>query len=135
MKNTNAVGLALDHCQAWSNHDWDKARKALADDVKVTAMTTMPCAPKTDLDGPDAYMDGLRAFAGTVVPGTLQIDATAGDERNALLQLTVHTAGLPSDRLLCMALACISSTRTTNQGRADRLRRHATLKPWRGRVG
>jgi hypothetical protein len=32
MKNPNAVDLALDHCQAWSNHDWDKARQALADD-------------------------------------------------------------------------------------------------------
>jgi hypothetical protein len=95
MTNSRAVGLALDHCQAWSNHDWDKARKALADDVKVTAMTTMPGAPKTDLDGPDAYMEGLRAFAGTVMPGTLQVNATVGDQRNALLQLTVHTDGPP----------------------------------------
>jgi hypothetical protein len=58
-------------------------------------MTTMPGAPKTDLDGPDAHMEGLRAFAGTVVPGTLQVEASAGDKRNALVQLTVQTDGPP----------------------------------------
>ena len=93
--NSKAVGLALDHCEAWSNHNWDKARSALADDVKVTSTTTMPGAPKTDLDGPDAYMEGLRAFAGTVVPGTLNVKASVGDERNALIQMTVHTDGPP----------------------------------------
>jgi hypothetical protein len=60
MTNSAAVGLAVDHCEGWSNHDWDESREALADDVKVTAMTTMLGAPKTDLDGPDAYMEGLR---------------------------------------------------------------------------
>ena len=93
--NSKAVGLALDHCEAWSNHNWDKARSALADDVKVTSTTTMPGAPKTDLDGPDAYMEGLRAFAGTIVPGTLQVMASAGDERNALVQLTAQMDGPP----------------------------------------
>ena len=93
--NSKAVDLALAHCEAWSNHDWDAARESLADDVKVTATSTMPGAPKTDLDGPEAYMQGLRAFAGTVVPGTLQVDASVGDQRNALVQVTVHTDGPP----------------------------------------
>jgi hypothetical protein len=92
---SKAVDLALAHCKAWSNHDWDTARNALADDVAVTATTTMPGAPNTDLDGPEAYMQGLRAFAGTVVPGTLQVNATVGDERNALVHVTVHTDGPP----------------------------------------
>jgi hypothetical protein len=93
--NSKAVDLALAHCEAWSNHDWDTARKALADDVKVTATTTMQGAPKTDLDGPEAYMEGLRAFAGMIVPGTLQVNASVGDRRNALVHLTVHTDGPP----------------------------------------
>jgi hypothetical protein len=93
--NSKAVDLALAHCEAWSNHDWDAARESLADDVKVTATSTMPGAPKTDLDGPEAYMQGLRAFAGTVVPGTLQVDASVGDQRNALVQVTVQTDGPP----------------------------------------
>jgi hypothetical protein len=94
-RNSKAVDLAVAHCEAWSNHDWESARKALADDVKVTATTTMPGAPKTDLDGPEAYMEGLRAFAGTIVPGTLQVNASVGDQRNALVHLTVHTEGPP----------------------------------------
>ena len=93
--NSRAVDLALAHCEAWSNHDWDEARASLADNVRVSATSTMPGAPKTDLDGPEAYMQGLRAFAGTVVPGTLQVDASVGDQRNALLQVTVHTDGPP----------------------------------------
>jgi hypothetical protein len=93
--NPEAVDLALAHCEAWSKHDWDAARQALAEDVKVTATTTMPGAPKTDLDGPEAYMEGLRAFAGMVVPGTLRVNASVGDERNALLQVTVDSDGPP----------------------------------------
>jgi hypothetical protein len=93
--NSTAVGLALDHCKAWSNQQWLKAREALSDDVKVTSTTTMPGAPKTELDGADAYMEGLRAFAGMVVPGTLELHASVGDELNALMLLTVHTDGPP----------------------------------------
>ena len=93
--NSKAVDLARAHCEAWSNHDWDTAHKALADDVTVTSTTTMPGAPKADLDGPDAYMEGLRAFAEMVVPGTLQVNAGVGDERNALVQVTVQTDGPP----------------------------------------
>jgi hypothetical protein len=93
--NPKAVDLALAHCTAWSNHDWDTSREALADEVTVTATTTMPGAPNTDLAGPDAYMQGLRAFAGTAVPGTLQVNASVGDDRNALLQMSVQTDGPP----------------------------------------
>ena len=97
MKTTNpkAVDLALAHCEAWSNHDWETSREALADEVRVTATTTMPGAPNTDLAGPDAYMQGLRAFAGTVVSGTLRVNASVGDGRNALLQMSVDTDGPP----------------------------------------
>jgi hypothetical protein len=94
-RSSKAVDLALAHCEAWSNHDWDRARKALSDEVKVTATTTMPGAPETVLDGPDAYMEGLQAFAGMVVPGTLQVNAGVGDARNALVQVTVDTDGPP----------------------------------------
>jgi hypothetical protein len=94
-RNPKAVDLALAHCEAWSHHDWDTARNALADNVKVTATTTMPGAPKTSLDGPEAYMEGLRAFAGPILPGTLQVKASIGDERNALVQLTAQMDGPP----------------------------------------
>jgi SnoaL-like domain len=100
-----AVAVARAHVEAWSNHDFDTACKALAPDVRVTATTTQPTPPPTDLTGADAYMVGLTQFAQAVVPGSLRILASAGDERNALLMLTVEVdfgagkATLPGARL------------------------------------
>lgn len=88
-----AVAIARAHVEAWSNHDFDTARDALTPDVKVTATTTNAALPKTDLTGIDAYMQGLIAFAQGVVPGSARVIASLGDERNALLMLTVQTAG------------------------------------------
>jgi SnoaL-like domain len=100
-----AVAIARAHVEAWSNHDFDTARNGLAPDVKVTATTTQPTPPATDLTGVDDYMVGLTQFAQTVVPGSQRILASVGDERNALLMLTVQVdlgagkATLPGARL------------------------------------
>ena len=87
-----AVAVALAHCQAWSNHDFDAARQALAPDVTVTATTTKPIMPPTDLAGAAAYMEGLEAFAAAVVPGSLQELASTGDDHNALVMITVEAS-------------------------------------------
>ena len=100
-----AIAVARAHVEAWSNHDFDTARSALAPDVRVTATTTQPMPPATDLTGADDYMVGLTQFAQAVVPGSLRIIASTGDERNALLTLTVEAdfggrkAILPGARL------------------------------------
>jgi SnoaL-like domain len=100
-----AVAIARAHVEAWSNHDFDAARNGLAPDVRVTATTTQPFPPATDLTGIDNYMTGLTQFAQAVVPGSLRVIASAGDERNALLMLTVDAdfgarkATLPGARL------------------------------------
>ena len=100
-----AVAVARAHVEAWSNHDFDAARSALAPDVRVTAVTTQPVMPSTDLTGAEDYMTGLTQFAQGVVPGSLHILATNGDDRNALLMLTVQAdlgagkATLPGARL------------------------------------
>ena len=100
-----AIAVARAHVEAWSNHDFDTARNGLAADVKVTATTTLPIMPATDLTGVDNYMLGLTQFAQGVVPGSLQVIASVGDERNALLMLTVEAdlggrrATLPTARL------------------------------------
>lgn len=85
-----AVATAIAHCEAWSNHDWETARNMLATDVHVTATTTRPIMPDTNLTGADAYMNGLQQFAGAIVPGSLHVNASVGDGRNALLMLTVQ---------------------------------------------
>ncbi|MGH3029427.1 MAG: hypothetical protein ACRDNE_01425 [Gaiellaceae bacterium] len=46
--------------------------------------------PATDLTGADDYMDGLVEFAGAVAPGSARVLASVGDERIALLMLTVE---------------------------------------------
>jgi SnoaL-like domain len=90
VQTSPAVAAALAHCEAWSNHDWSTARSMLADDVHVTATTTQPIMPDTQLAGADAYMEGLRQFGGAVLPGSLQVYARMGDERNALVLVGVR---------------------------------------------
>src|SRR5258707_9831740 len=85
LHETPAVAIARAHVEAWSNHDFDTAREGLAPDVRVTAITTQPMPPATDLSGADNYMVGLTQFAQAVVPGSLKVIASTGDERNALL--------------------------------------------------
>lgn len=90
-----AVSLARAHVEAWNNHDFPSARLGLAADVHVTAVTTLPGAPPTDLTGIDAYMQGLMYFAQTLRPGSVRELASLGDERNALLMLAGDTTGEP----------------------------------------
>jgi len=104
-RESQAVTVARAHVEAWSNHDYDAARTGLAPDVHVTAITTMAFPPPTDLTGADDYMTGLIQFAQAVVPGSARIIASTGDDRNALIMLTVEAdfgAGkvtLPGSRL------------------------------------
>jgi SnoaL-like domain len=89
-QDSPAVAVARAHAEAWSKHDWAKAREGLAADVHVTVTTTQPTMPATDLTGIEDYMRGLIEFAGAVVPGSARVLSSIGDERNALLMLTVE---------------------------------------------
>ena len=86
---SKAVAVARAHVEAWSNRDYDRARKSLAEDVHVTVTTTQPMLPKTDTTGVDEYMDGLVKFGQVVVPGSARISDAVGDARNAILMVTV----------------------------------------------
>ena len=90
-----AVAVARAHVEAWSNHDFDTARHLLADDVEVTAISTNPALPQTHLTGAGSYMEGLTAYAQPIVPGSVRILASTGDDHNALLTLTMTMAGGP----------------------------------------
>ena len=100
-----AVQIARAHAQAWSNHDLDTARAALADEVKVSVTTTAPIMPPVNTVGIEAYMVGLESFSGAITPGTLQELAAIGDDRNALLLVTAEAdfgfgkTALPQARL------------------------------------
>ena len=92
---SEAVDMAIAHCEAWSRQDWDTARRALADDVTVLTTTTMPGAPRTDTTGADDYMAGLQFFATPILPGSLKVLSSEGDDRNALLHVSVDIDGPP----------------------------------------
>jgi len=90
-----ATAVARAHVDAWGSQDFDQARTLLAPDVRVTATTTAPYPPDTDLTGVDDYMAGLIAYAQPIVPGSLRVLSSVGDDSNALLTLTMTMAGGP----------------------------------------
>ena len=86
-----AVELARAHLEAWTNHNLNKARGNLAEDVQFYS-------PAANLVGIDEYMNGPRGlaqFAKQVAPGSLRIIAATGDDRNALIMYEVRTEGGP----------------------------------------
>jgi hypothetical protein len=87
-QNAAAVAAARAHVEAWARRDYDAAREALADDVRVTAIAADPSFPKTDLNGVEAYMQGLIQYADGIIPGSVEVVEAVGDDRQALL--TVH---------------------------------------------
>jgi SnoaL-like domain len=94
-QDSPAVAAARAHIEAWSRHDWETARKGLASGVTVTATTVDPAPPKVELTGVEDYMHGLIEFAQAVVPGTAHVLTAWGDERRALVTLTVRVAFVP----------------------------------------
>jgi hypothetical protein len=91
MADSAAVALARAHLEAWTNHDLDRARSNLAQDVQFYS-------PAATLSGIDEYFNaprGLSQFARQVVPGSLRILAATGDQKNALIMYEIRTEGGP----------------------------------------
>jgi hypothetical protein len=100
-----ATTVANAHIEAWSNHDFDAARASLADSVKVEVTSTNPALPETHTVGIDDYMTGLVAFTQAVVPGSARVLSTIGDDRNALLLVTVRAKFPPGGEEVCLPAA------------------------------
>jgi hypothetical protein len=88
-QKSKAVSVVLAHIEAWSNHQWDKALKGLAPNVSIFVTTTQPIMADTSSVGVEPYMEGLKAFAGAIEPGSAKILANVGDDRNALVTVAV----------------------------------------------
>jgi len=116
-----AVAVARVYTEAWSNHDWDKAREMVAPDVHVTATSTQPMMPATDLTGIDDYMDGLIKFAGAVEPGSARLIASVGDERNSLILLTVRAAFAPGGPTVTLQSARLAQLDENNKIQAEQV--------------
>jgi hypothetical protein len=89
-RNSAAVAAARAHVEAWGKRDYETAREALANDVWVTVIAADPNFPKTDLNGVEAYMQGLIQFADGVVPGSAEVVEAVGDDTQALLTVNAR---------------------------------------------
>jgi len=86
-QNSAAVAAARAHVEAGDRHDYDAVRAALADDVRLTMVAADPTFPKTELNGVEAYMQGLIQFKDAVLPGSTRVVEAAGDHTQALLTI------------------------------------------------
>jgi hypothetical protein len=96
---SRAVKLARAHVEAWARKDFETARNGLAPKVTVTSSSTNPDIPRADLAGVDDYMQGLILFAQSIVPGSVQVTDSAGDDQYALFMVTTKVDGPPYGKL------------------------------------
>jgi hypothetical protein len=59
----------------------------------------MPGIPRQDLAGVEDYMQGLILFAQSIVPGSVQVTDSTGDDRYALLMVSTKVDGPPYGKL------------------------------------
>src|SRR6516162_2486897 len=74
--DSRAVKLARAHVEAWARKDFETARNGLA-------------------TGVEDYMQGLIMFAQSIVPGSVRVTDSAGDDNYALLMVTTPVDGPP----------------------------------------
>jgi ketosteroid isomerase-like protein len=86
-QNSPAVAAARAYVEAWDRHDLDAARAALSDDVWMTMVAADPSFPRTELNGLEAYMQGLLQSKDAVVPGSTEVVEATGDDTQAILRV------------------------------------------------
>jgi len=91
-----AVEIAIKHVEAFSTHDYDTASSLLADDVHFLLITSIPGFPNpAEGNGVEAFMKALMSGnplipgSFTLVPGSLQVIHSIGDEHQALITVSV----------------------------------------------
>jgi ketosteroid isomerase-like protein len=107
MQDSQAVRIAVAHIEAWSRHDWDKTRQMLAPDVHAIVTSTQPDRGVSDFTGVDEYMMRKKRGASLIEPGSLQVLATTGDERNAAVLSTFRIALGPAGTMVTMTRSCL----------------------------
>jgi hypothetical protein len=86
---SKAVEIAIQHVEAFSTHDYDTARSLLADDVHFMLITSIPGFPNpVEGHGVEEFMKVLTS-GNTLVPGSLQVIHSLGDDHQALITVSV----------------------------------------------
>ena len=86
-QDSAAVVAVRAYIDAWDRHDIDAVRAALSTDVRMTMVAADPSFPKTELNGVEAYMEGLLQSKNAVVPGSTEVVEAIGDDTQALLRV------------------------------------------------
>jgi len=86
---SKAVEIAIQHVEAFSNHDYETARSLLADDVHFLLIGSIPGFPNSvEGHGVEEFMKTLTS-GNTLIPGSLQVLHSIGDEHQALITVSV----------------------------------------------
>ncbi len=102
-----AVATALAHIGAWGHHDWATTRALLAPDVHARVTSTTPGFAGGEFTGADAYMERKTKAARLIEPGSVRVLSTVGDDRNALVLVTLRIGLGPGGALVTMARSCL----------------------------
>lgn len=86
-QNSPAVAAAKAFLEAWDGHDLDAVRAALSADISMTMVAADPSFPKTELNGIEAYLQGLLPSKDAVLPGSTNVVEAIGDNTQALLRV------------------------------------------------
>ena len=87
---SKAVEIAIQHVEAFSNHDFETARSLLADDVHFILITSIPGFPNpVEGNGVEEFMKALTSGNTLIIPGSLQVIHSIGDEHQALITVSV----------------------------------------------
>lgn len=107
MQESTAITIARAHINAWSHHDWEKTRELLAPNVHAVVTTTQPMKATAELTGIDAYMEPKVKASQLIEPGSVHELSAIGDERNALILITMRIGLGPGGTMVTMARAIL----------------------------
>ena len=107
MQDSTAITIARAHINAWSHQDWEKTRELLAPNVHAVVTTTQPMKATAELTGIDAYMEPKIKAAQLIEPGSVHEISAIGDERNALILVTMRIGLGPDGMMVTMARALL----------------------------
>lgn len=105
--DATAITIARAHRRAWSHHDWEKTRELLAPDVHAVGTTTQPMKASAAVTGIDASMESKIKAAQLIEPGSVQEISAIGDDRNALILVTMRIAPGSGGTMVTMARALL----------------------------
>ena len=104
---SKAVAIAIQHVEAFSTHDYATARSLLADDVHFILITSIsiPGFPNPfEGNGVEAFMKALTSGNPLLIPGSLQVIHSIGDDHQALITVSVK-ATLPTQEPITLLAA------------------------------